>query len=195
MYAVLVSEMQKDLVEKGAILEHPGVADTIVPRIQRLLQTARQRNVPIIYDVLNYMKGDPLFEWGPPHCFPQTKGCEVVNELKPEEGDYLVNIYRMNHFLFSNLEHTLRMLKVDTIVLTGINTNAGCLLTAVDAFQRGFDVIIVTNCCAAWNEEKHQSGLSYLRQFKDFIEQLNLDETIDRLEGKTQRQPRKRWHE
>jgi nicotinamidase-related amidase len=195
MYAVMVSEMQKDLVAKGAVLEHPGVADAIVPGIQRLLQTAREVNVPVIYNMLNFIKGDPLFEWGPPHCLPQTKGSEIIDELQPEAGDYLVDIYRMNHFLFSNFEHILRMLKIDTLVITGINTNAACLLTAVEAFQLGFDVIMVTDCCGAWNEEKHQSGLSYLRQFKDFIEQLTLSETIDRLEGKAQRQPRRRWHD
>ena len=194
MYAVLVSEMQKGLVAKGAVLEHPGVADTIVPRLQRLLPVARKNDVPVIYNVLSYLKGDPLFEWAPPHCIPQTEGFEIVDELTPEAKDYVVNIYRMNHFLFSSFEHILRMLSVDTIIMTGINTNAGCLLTAVDAFQRGFDVIMVTDCCAAWNEEKHQSALNYLKQFKDFIEQLNLEETIARLEGRTQRQSRKTWH-
>ncbi len=195
MYAVLISEMQNDLVAKGAPLEHPGVAEAIVPGIQRLLRVARKTKVTIIYNLLTYVKGDPLFEWAPPHCLPGTKGIEVINELKPKDGDYLVNIYRLNHFLFSNFEHILRVLKVNTLIVTGINTDTGCLLTAMDAFQRGFDVIVVTDCCAGWSEEKHQTGLSYLRPFKDFIEQLTLKQTIDRLEGKTDRPPRKRWRE
>lgn len=195
MHAVLVSEMQNDIVGKGGPLEHPGVAEAIVPGIQKLLQVARKWGVPVIYSQLSHIKGDPLFEWAPPHCIPGTWGIEVIDALKPEEGDFMVSVYRMDQFLFSTLEYTLSMLKVDTLIITGINTDTACLLTAMSAFQRGFDVILVTDCCGAWNEEKHQMGLNYLRPFKDFVEQLSLEETIDRLEGRTQRPPRKRWRE
>ncbi len=195
MHAVLVSDMQNDILAKGAVLEHHGVAEAIVPGIQELLQVARKERVPIIYTQLTDVRGDPLFEWAPPHCVPGTRGIEIIAELKPEEGDYVVSVYRMNQFLFSNLEYLLRMLNASTLIISGINTDTGCLLTAMDAFQRGFDVIIVTDCCASWNEEKHQTGLDYLKPFKDFIEQLTLEQTIARLEGRTKRPPRKRRHE
>lgn len=195
MYAVLVSDMQNDLLTKGAVLEHHGVAEAIVPEIQELLQVARKEGVPIIYTQLTDVRGDPLFEWAPPHCVPGTSGIEIIAELKPEEGDHVVSVYRMNQFLFSNLEHILRVLKVETLIITGVNTDTGCLLTIMDAFQRGFDVIVVTDCCASWNEEKHQMGLNYLKPFKDFVEQLTLEQTVSRLEGRTERPPRKRFRE
>ena len=51
------------------------------------------------------------------------------------------------------------------------------------AFQRGFDVIVVTDCCASWNEERHQIGLNYLKLFGKLIKQLTLTEAIALLEG------------
>jgi isochorismate hydrolase len=81
----------------------------------------------------------------------------------------VVNKYRLNAFLFSDLEHVLRVLSIDTLIITGVVTNGGCLLTAMDAFQRGFEVIMVSDCCAARSEESHLMGLNYLKPFAKIL--------------------------
>ena len=179
MYAVLVLEMQRDLILKESVLDFGEVGRAIVPKIKKLLDAARERKVPVIYTSLYATPGDPIFENFPVlHCIPGTEGIEIIDELKPKEGDYVVNTYRMNAFLFSNLEYLLRVLGVDTLIITGVSTNTGCLLTAMEAFQRGFAVIIASDGCATYKEERHQSALEYL---KPFAKILTADEATEQL--------------
>jgi len=181
MHAVLVMEMQKDVIPKGSPVEIGEMGRAIVPNIQKLLDAARERKVPLIYANLCSIPGDPLFKkWPVAHCVPGTPGIEVIDELKPKDGDYVVHIYAMNAFLHTDLEHILRALGVATLIMTGISTDASCLLTAMEAFQRWFDVIMVSDCCASWNEERHQRGLNYL---KPFTKILNCEEVIKLLKG------------
>jgi nicotinamidase-related amidase len=180
MYAVLVLEMHKDMILKGGAVEFGEGGRAIVPNIKRLLDVARERKAPVIYGSLYATPGDPIFEKVPPHCLPGTVGIEIIDELKPNERDYVVNIYRMNAFLYTNLEHILSFLHVDTVIITGISTNTGCLLTAMEAFQRGFEVIMVSDGCATYKEEKHRWALEYL---KPFAKILTTDEVISQLRG------------
>ena len=184
MHTVLVLEMQNDMVLEGSPVNIGEMARAIVPNLQRLLAAARERKTPLIYANLCCIPGDPLFAKYPAvHCRPGTTGVEVIEELRPEEGDYVVPIYRMDPFIHTSLEHTLRALGVTTLVVTGNTTEVSCLLAAMGAFQRGFNVIVVTDCCASWTEERHQIGLNYLKLFGKLIKQLTLDETIALLEG------------
>jgi nicotinamidase-related amidase len=179
MYAVLVLGMQKDAIGEGSVLDMEERGRAIVPNIKKLLDAARERKVPVIYGSLYATPGDPIFESFPvPHCIPGTEGIEIVDELKPKEEDYVVNTYRMNAFLFSNLEYFLRVLDINTLIITGVSTNTGCLLTAMEAFQRGFKVIIASDGCATYKEERHQAALEYL---KPFAQILTVDEIMEQL--------------
>jgi nicotinamidase-related amidase len=48
----------------------------------------------------------------------------------------------------------------------------------MEAFQRGFEVIIASDGCTTYKEEKHQAALEYL---KPFAKILTVDEVIDQL--------------
>ena len=180
MHAVLILEMQKDLILEGSVVDVGEMGRAMIPRIKKLLDVARERKVPLIYGNIYFVAQDPLFKPRPPHCVLGTPGAEVVDELKPRDGDHIVNIYRMNAFLYSNLEYLLRVLGVATLIITGISTNGGCLLTAMEAFQRGFKVIIASNGCATYKEEKHRVALEYLRPYAQI---LTIEEIIDLLKG------------
>ncbi len=178
MYGILVNEMQNDWILENSALNIGEAGRAIIPRIQRLLEVAREGKVPVIYSNLNCIKDDPLFKPFPPHAIPGTPGVEVVDELKPNDGDYIVNSFRLDAFLYSNLEFVLRVAGVDTIAITGTTTDGALLLTAMHAFQSGFKVIMVSDCCGTWNEQRHQMGLNYL---KPFTQILNSDEVIELL--------------
>ena len=181
MHAVLILEMQKDFILEGSVLDLGEVGRAMIPRIKKLLDVAREKEAPVIYGNMCFVAEDALFKILPlRYCIPGTAGCEVVDELKPRDGDHIVNICRMNAFLYSNLEYLLRVLGVDTLIITGQSTNTGCLLTAMEAFQRGFKVIIASDGCATYKEEKHRAALEYLRPY---VQILTIDEIIDLLKG------------
>ena len=180
MYGVLLIEMQNDFVTEGFPFYIGDTAKAIIPPLQKLTEAARERKVPVIYCNMITIKDDALFKRLnlPPHTLPGTPGAEVTDELKPKDEDHIVPIYAMDAFLHSYLERVLRSLSMDTVIITGETTEVGCLLTAMAAFQRAFEVIVVADCCAGRSEEKQQMALNYL---KPFTKILKTDEVIELL--------------
>ena len=176
--AVLVIEMQNEFVTEGFPFYIGEMAKTMMLPLQKLLDAARHRKVPVVYCNMVPIKEDALFKKFPTHVVPGTPGAEVADEIKPKDEDYIVPIYAMDAFLHSTLERVLRNLGADTVIIAGETTEVGCLITAMGAFQRGLDVVLVSDCCASWNEEKHQMGLKYL---KPFTKVLKSAEVIDLL--------------
>jgi nicotinamidase-related amidase len=88
----------------------------------------------------------------------------VVDELKPEKGDYVLQKRRYSAFHGTGLDQLLRELEVDTLILTGVVTDICIQHTAADAFFRGYKLIVPEDCVEAVNEETQKAALNYLRR-------------------------------
>lgn len=140
-------------------------APRIIPNIQRLLDFARRIGIPIIYaNDAHLPDGDKEFELWVPHAIVGTKGAEIVDELKPARGDYIVPKRRYSAFCGTDLDLLLRELKIDTLVLVGLVTNICIQHTAADAFFCGYRVIIPEDCVESVTEEAQKSGIEYLKK-------------------------------
>ena len=80
--------------------------------------------------------------------------------MGPQSGDYLVIGKSWNCFYASELDKLLRKRKVNTVIVTGIHTDACALLTANGAIERGYYVIYVADATAALHEDDHMAGLT-----------------------------------
>jgi len=165
MNAILVIEMQKEFCYEGFPLFQGDMVRKAISILKGFLVAARKRGASIIYCNMWYLKNDYLFKKFRPHCLPGTPGIEVIDEIKSEEGDYEVPIYAMDAFLDSPLERVLRSQEIKKVFITGQTTDVGCLLTSMAAFQRGVEVILVSDCCASRNLDRHQMALNYLKPF------------------------------
>jgi len=164
MDGILVIEMQKEFYYDNSPLFLGETIKSRIPILKNCLDSFRRRDIPIIYCNLAYLKNDYLFKKVPPHCLPGTSEIEVIDEIEPEEKDYEVPIYAMDAFLDSLLERVLHSLEVRRVFITGQTTDVSCLLTSMAAFQRGFDVIFISDCCASGNLEKHKMALTPLKK-------------------------------
>ncbi len=159
--AVVVVDMINDFVI-GALRN--ARASRIIPNIQRLLDFTRKKKTPVIYTNDTHLPGiDEEFEIWPQHALVGTKGAEVIEELKPVRGDYVLQKRRYSAFFGTHLDLLLRELKVDTLVLVGLVTNVCIQNTAADAFFRGYRVIVPEDCVEATSEEAHKSGVEYMK--------------------------------
>ena len=153
----------------------------IIPNLQRLVSSARQRDIPVIFANDSFMRGDFLFTGKmKPHCLRGTEGEQVVDELKPHDGDIVVPKRRLSAFFRTDLDITLRTLGVDTIAVCGIAT-PGCVLTTVfDGFSNDFSVIVLEDCCAAAQQPHHEAIVNILREMPlaPLISVMNLDEFL-----------------
>ena len=173
--AVVVVDMINDFVT-GALKNER--ASRIIPNIQRLLDFARKKKIPVIYTNDTHLPGiDEEFEIWPQHALVGTKGAEVIEELKPVKGDYVLQKRRYSAFFGTYLDLLLRELKVDTLVLVGLVTNVCIQNTAGDAFFRGYRVIVPEDCVEATSEEAQKAGIEYMKTIYG-CKITNLDELM-----------------
>lgn len=140
---------------------------TIIPNIKLLLDFARQHNIPIVYCNDSHIASDRELQiWGA-HAMKDTKGSEVINELKPQDNDHIILKNSYSAFHRTNLTKVLNSLYkgkgVESIIFTGIHTDICVKHSIYDAFLSGYDIIIAENGIAAPSFQKHKSGLDYMK--------------------------------
>jgi nicotinamidase-related amidase len=155
--AVLVIDMQNDFVEEGAPLEFPE-GRRVIPAIQRVLDAARGREMPVVHAVHVHRPGGADMgihrELYPPVAAGEAlvdgeRGAEIHPELAPLPGEPVIKKHRYNSFYATDLEIILRGLGVETVVLTGMTTECCVLGTARGALERGFRSVVIADACAS----------------------------------------------
>ena len=161
--ALVIIDMLNDFV-KGTLKNERS--ERIVPTIRELIETARKRGIPVIYSNDAHLPElDKEFDiWGS-HAVAGTKGAQVIDELKPKKGDYIVPKRRYSSFFETDLDLTLREMEVSVLIITGQHTNCCVKHTTADAFFRGYKTIIPQDAVEALSEEEHRWGLEYLKRF------------------------------
>ncbi len=159
--AVVMVDMLNDFVT-GALKCDRGLAT--VPHCKELIEGCRKLGVPVIYSNDAHLKGvdHELKLWGD-HAIEGTYGAEVVPELKPAEGDYVVKKRRYSGFFHTDLDLLLRELGVDTVILGGLHTHMCVRHTAADAYQLGYDVVVASDATDSFTKEDYEYGISYLK--------------------------------
>ncbi|BBD73025.1 isochorismatase [Sulfodiicoccus acidiphilus] len=156
--AVVVVDMQNDFVRREGKLYVPSAESTILP-ISKLVKLARSSGSLVIYTQDWHMKDDPEFKiWGE-HALAGSWGAEVVEELRPMEGDLVVKKYRYDAFFESPMDYLLRVKGVRTLVVTGTVANICVLHTAASAALRWYDVVLPKDTVSAMTEFDYYSTL------------------------------------
>lgn len=164
MEAVVVVDMLNDFVTGQLECER---AEKIIPYIEELIQAARRKKVPVIYSNDAHLPKDfELEKWGK-HAMKGAQGAEVIPQLKPEKGDYIIEKRSYSGFFETGLDSLLRSLEVDTLVLTGLHVNMCVRHTAAGAFFRGYKTVVPKDGTEAFTEEDYQEGIEYLQNTYD----------------------------
>jgi nicotinamidase-related amidase len=156
------------LYEPGTIASAGGAeyrerAQQIVPILKRLLDGAREAGVLVIYATDAHQEGDLELRKWPPHSMKGTKEAEIVEELKPQRGDIVLDKTTYSPFCSTNLDEVLKEHDITQLYITGLHTDCCCRHTSGDAFQRGYEMVWVTDALQAFTEEQHQQGLEYFK--------------------------------
>ena len=159
--AVIVVDMLNDFVTGALGCDR---ARALVPALERLIRAARDKGVPVIYTNDSHRKGidHELTLWGD-HALEGTKGAEVVPELAPAEGDFVVPKRRYSGFFQTDLHLLLRELGVEKLIMTGLHAHMCVRHTSADAYCWGYEVIAATDGMDAFTQEDYESGLNYLK--------------------------------
>jgi nicotinamidase/pyrazinamidase len=164
--AIIVVDMLKDNLKESPRNPYAQVGKTIIPNLQKLLKEGRKRGYPIIFACDSFLKDDFIFKSRlKVHSIRGTKGAEVIDDLKPEPTDVILPKRRFSAFFKTDLDQTLRVLGVDTIIVTGITTEVCVLMTVMDGLSHDFSAILLEDCSASRKKEFQEGCLNLYRDF------------------------------
>lgn len=173
--ALLVIDMQNGFCTSGGSYEQYGGyigADIktyrqIIPNVVRLIDTCRKLKVPIFFtQQVREASGIDLFTrlhrivperraeyLRIPACIRGTWDAAILDEVQPVKGDHIVIKRRDSAFQDTELDLWLRSIYVDTVICTGVDTAICVENTLNDAFNTGYDVILVEDATASsWKD-------------------------------------------
>jgi nicotinamidase-related amidase len=184
------------------------IAADVIAASVRLLECTRAAKIPTAFVVMNnrIVQGESEYLRNPfwkavesarlsvtpdlpstisGHNLPGSPQTEVMPELAPGPDDYVINSkHRLSSWIDTELESWLRMLKIDTLLLIGINTNTCVQCAAFEAFNRDYKTIVVSDCVhSMYGADLHQFGLENVARCFGWV--LSTDEVLDKLGAST----------
>ncbi len=191
--ALLAMDFENDIVHENGAFKDFGFAAMVKPndvlaKTARLLDAARRSGVKVIYVAVKFRPGYPerpansgLFEAliQANAVTEGTWGAEILEAVAPQDGEPVVTKRAVSAFYGSDLAAILATGGIDTLLLCGVATNFVVEGTAREAMDRGYNLVVVGDCCAAGSQEIHDATLSTTLPFLSTIS--NLDEVIAAL--------------
>ena len=186
--AVLAIDMQNAFVAENGAYETPPARD-MMERFSGIIEFAREHEMPVIWTQSDHSaphsglilqkfpiireervlwKGEPSFELYP-------------DMLQPIEGEHRVIKHKYDAFFETDLDAILRNLGVETVVVIGTATNVCCESTARSAFFRDYQVALISDCTASFDESMHEATLRTIDMF--FGRVMSTDELLSELEA------------
>ena len=89
-------------------------------------------------------------------------GAEICEQLTPVEGDIIIEGKRgLDAFGSTNLDFVLRSKGIETVALAGFLTNCCVESTMRSAYEKGFEVLTITDAVGATSPEEHANAITY----------------------------------
>jgi nicotinamidase-related amidase len=110
-------------------------------------------------------------------------GAHIVDALEPQPSDIVIEGKRgLDAFASTNLDFILRSRGITTIALAGFLTNCCVESTMRSAYERGYDVITLTDCTATLSEDEQRFAIE--KNFPMFSHPMTHDTFLEQLAGK-----------
>lgn len=182
-YALLIIDMQNDFVLPGAPASVTGAAATI-PAIKRLLDHARSREIPVFHLIREYrFDGSDIeltrldhFLHQKRYAVPGTRGCEIVDDLRPLDGEYVIVKKRFSGFMNTELDFMLRRLGTTDLIICGTQYPNCVRTTIFDAASYGYRVVNITDATSAQTPQIAEANVRDIRNIG--VECITLDEFL-----------------
>lgn len=191
--ALVVIDVQNGFVSKGGSYDLLGM-DTInyrqlIPRIKELIDLCRENSIPVFYTqavressgidlltrthkILPKSREERIMK--KPICVRGTWDADIVAEVAPRPGDHVVIKRRDSAFHDTEIKVWLSSLGIDTLIFSGIDTSI-CVETSLrDAFNLGYDVVLIADATISNNKKHYESTIDNIKDYYGLV--MNLSE-------------------
>jgi ureidoacrylate peracid hydrolase len=202
--ALLVIDMQNGFVSKGGSYDLMGIDTStylkIVPNIKSLIQVCRSSKIPIFFtQAVREGSGIDLLTRTHrilpksreerikmrPICVRGTWDADIVDELSPLTQDHVVIKRRDSAFQDTEIEVWLRSFGIDALIFAGIDTSICVESSLRDAFNHGYDIILISDATASSVGKNYNSTMDNVRDYYGLV--MNLEEFKSNLSYETLR--------
>jgi nicotinamidase-related amidase len=152
----------------------PEIAARLTEANRRFFDSARQAGIPIVHCVTTNrdvaeIRANPFWRTiaddpnatrknAMRHNLAGSPGCTIMPGLH-QSGDMIVDTKkRYDCFQGTDLDTALRTHGINTLLITGINTNSCVLATACAANVRDYAVVVVEDCVDTMDSPAHHAA-------------------------------------
>ena len=167
-------KMMQQLDPDGCKYYLNRVDQLIIPNIQRLQKLFRSLGAFIAYTEFGSMQkdGSDMAIWArkinnlghdmvgsavfPPFSDPS---CRVDDRVGTNEGELVFQKSTSGPANSTKMDHTLRVLGIQSVIVTGVVTEICVAQTTRELGDRDFNALVVEDACASMDETRHKSAL------------------------------------
>lgn len=183
--ALIIIDMQRDFCEPSGYMHSRGGdiqrARDIIPAIKAVRDAARNQGMLVIYTreghrpnlsdlpqnkrLKTALAGAEIGTEGPLGrlLIRGEHGWDFIDDLKPDNHEVVIDKAGTGAFHGTDLHDVLNNGGVENLIITGVTTGVCVSSTVREAADRGYNVLVLEDCCAEPEPENHDIAIKLLK--------------------------------